>query len=811
MNGPAMVAEHLDDRTDALIGLWRESLRRSGDVPRSDSLTRTEFEDHVPTLLDRMADRLRGHEADVADVAEKHGHMRWRQGYDVAEVVSELGHLRTALVQATFAYARDNDFDLATLEAAHSAIHEVLNEATAESVRQFQEDSEDQTQRALDDLRDRSRAVEVARRAAEAERGKVLALLESLPVGVWVADADGRIAAMNREAEILQQFPADRTIGQINIREQTPLFEMARTDGMPYRSEDLPLSRALRGEVIRQEEMHWSQPGGARAILASASPLRDPDAAVVGAVVIAQDITARKRLESDLRDTSAQLRGIVEQSPVLIWKTDTAGAYSFVNRTFLDFFGMSGEEARSLPWEDAVHPDDRAGLRESFASALSARSHFAHEFRVRPRDGQVRWLSSRGVPLFDDREEFLGYLGTALDVTDRHELEAILERQRATAEESSKHKTRLLAALSHDARTPLNAVALSAQLLEMHVHDSSDPEVAECLRTIRNGVRNVLDLLNDLLNLTRIDAGVMPVEPSRFSLADAVTECVSSIETPARLKGLDFRMEPDGLVGMTVETDRAKLKQILANFLSNALRYTERGQIRLAGSVLPGQVRIAVKDTGIGIAPADQARIFDEFATLEGPRRAKEEGTGLGLAICRRLALMLGGEILVDSAPGRGSTFTLALPDSIVVADAGARPEAPAQATPDALSPIVVAEDHPDSRRTLARVLRRLGYRVEEAADGEEALELARSERPLAVLMDVNMPGMDGIDATLALRAHPTLHDVPIFALTGDVSVDNQRRIDQAGVQGYLEKPVTTESLQKALRTLVPGGASGPA
>ena len=203
-----------------------------------------------------------------------------------------------------------------------------------------------------------------------------------------------------------------------------------------------------------------------------------------------------------------------------------------------------------------------------------------------------------------------------------------------------------MAALSHDARTPLNAVVLSAQLLEMHVHDGDDPEVAECLRTIRNGVKNVLDLLGDLLDLTRIDAGAMPTEISRFSLESAVAECFSSIETAARLKGLDCRLEPDGLSGLTIATDRAKFKQILANFLSNALRYTDRGRIRLFGERTDDQVRIAVEDSGVGISPADQPRVFDEFATLENPRRLTGEGTGLGLAICgvrRRVRRLVAG------------------------------------------------------------------------------------------------------------------------------------------------------------------------
>jgi CheY-like chemotaxis protein/anti-sigma regulatory factor (Ser/Thr protein kinase) len=250
---------------------------------------------------------------------------------------------------------------------------------------------------------------------------------------------------------------------------------------------------------------------------------------------------------------------------------------------------------------------------------------------------------------------------------------------------------------------------------------------------------------------------------------------------------------------MSLETDRSKLKQILSNLLSNALRYTEQGHIRLYGEQTPDQIRIAVEDTGIGIAPDDQMRIFDEFAVLDHPQRA-EGGTGLGLAICRRLASLLKGEITLKSAPGVGSTFTLILPSSVLtlslpVHEGGDDYDSPSSEE----GSILVAEDHVDSRQTLARVLRRMGYRVLEASNGRDVLSLAGQERVMAILMDVNMPVMDGIEATLALRADPRFRSLPIFALTGDVTLVNQHRIGEAGVDGYLEKPVTWEALKQAL------------
>ena len=270
----------------------------------------------------------------------------------------------------------------------------------------------------------------------------------------------------------------------------------------------------------------------------------------------------------------------------------------------------------------------------------------------------------------------------------------------------------------------------------------------------------------------------------------------------AQVRGPDVRLDAGSpAIPSWLETDRAKLKQILANLLSNALRYTRfPGQIRVFADRTGDRIEIGVQDAPASELPRSiNRRIFDEFAILEHPNRVRGEGTGLGLAICRRLAKLLQGEILLKSAPGRGSTFTLSLPLGVLTSES-TRDETPRGAlSGDLTGAILIAEDHEDSRRTMAKVLRRMGYRVLEAGNGREVLQLVRQERPMVVLMDVNMPGLDGVEATLALRNDPDFRELPIFALTGDVSILNQQRIGEAGVDGYLEKPVTWEKLEAAL------------
>lgn len=810
MNGPAALADRIDTRPDAILASWRAAVERAGDVPESERLTSEEFADHIPELLDRLAERLRGLPVDAAMEGQKHGRMRWRQGYDIAEVVGELGHLRTALIQATFECARDHGFDLDATSSACNVINDVLNEATAEAVRHFQEESRRETMGAREEAELRRSAVEDAWIVAEIERSKLRSLLGSLPVGVWVADSSGAIVSVNREGARLQGFPEEETIGQVNVIRHEGVYKLFRPDGTPYREGEIPLARALKGAVITQEEFLWEVRGRRMTVLASAAPMLDPGGKVIGAMVVVQDISTRKRLQADLAASEARFRGIAEQLPVMVWRLGADGHYDYFNRTWYDFRGRvpAPEAEAGFGWTEAVHPDDRQACLNTYCDAFERQEPFEITYRLRRHDGQYRWVADRGTPYYDDDQgRFLGFLGSCLDITERIELERSLEQQKEMAEESSRHKTRLLAALSHDARTPLNAVVLSVQLLEMDRKGDADPEVQECLRTIRHSVGNVLDLLGDLLNLSKIDAGAMPAEPTRFPLAPALEECIASIEGQARAKGLEVRLEPDDLEFAELETDRAKLKQILCNLLSNALRYTHEGHIRIFCERTPDQVCISVEDTGVGIVEADQQRIFEEFATLEQPHRPAGEGTGLGLAICRRLANLLRGEITLRSVPGHGSTFTLALPSALLTLPVPAEGQVDAPAPTPAQGAILIVEDHLTSRQTLAKVLRRMGYRTLEAGNGHDALAIVREERPMAILMDVNMPVMDGIDATLALRADPRFRDLPIFALTGDVSVVNQRRIDEAGVDGYLEKPVTRDALVSALEQI---GAKAP-
>ena len=461
MSDTATLADHIDQQVDSLLGVWRATVERYGDVPDSDRPSNREFDNHIPQLLERIAGRLRGREGDSASIAERHGQHRWSQGYDLGQLVRELGHLRTTLLADCFAFARRHRFDLDRVEAASRVLNQVIDEVTADSVRQFDEDTRAIHQGVLETIEGRNLAV-------EAERLKLQTLLNSLPVGVWVTDPAGNMISVNKEAERLQGFGEDQTLGRINILRATPEYTLYRPDGSAYLAADLPLARALRGETIWREDSIWPSNGQDVVITNNAAPLKDASGEIVGAVVVVDDITERKRLEGELALSEARFRGIVAKSPVMIWRADQAGARDFYNETWLEFRGRSLDQEAGDGWAEGVHPEDRDRAVGVHRRSLERREPFEVLYRLLHRDGRYRWVTDRGSPYHDARGTFLGHLGSCMDITDRVELEAKLEQQ-------SQHKSRLMAALSHDARTPLNAVVLSAMLLETQAKEQDDP------------------------------------------------------------------------------------------------------------------------------------------------------------------------------------------------------------------------------------------------------------------------------------------------------------------------------------------------
>ncbi len=389
-----------------------------------------------------------------------------------------------------------------------------------------------------------------------------------------------------------------------------------------------------------------------------------------------------------------------------------------------------------------------------------------------------------------------------------------LEAKSRRGEEADRLKSAFIANMSHEIRTPLNSVLALSQLLRDGVAGPLTVDQRRYLEVIERNGQGLLHLINDILDLSRIEAGHMEIDAQDLDLGPEIAAVVDALTPLASAKGLDLvNVLPPDLPHVRADADR--FRQILTNLVGNAVKFTESGQVRLGGEAQGDTVTLHVTDTGVGIPDAYRDKIFHEFFQVDQTLVRRQGGTGLGLAIARRLARIMGGEISVESVVGRGSRFSLRLPRAtgdlaqaappVLSPVAGAGPIAPAS--------VLVVEDNEDNLFTLRQVLARLPLDLSFANSGRQAIEACRRQMPDLVIMDVQMPGMTGLQATGAIRALPGGADVPILALTAQAMKGDRERILAAGCDDYVAKPFQpkelTEAIVRLLRRDAPGETIG--
>jgi PAS domain S-box-containing protein len=436
-----------------------------------------------------------------------------------------------------------------------------------------------------------------------------------------------------------------------------------------------------------------------------------------------------------------------------------------------------------------------------------------HEVQARRKDGGT-FPAEMAVEKVNTGEARL-YTVSFHDLTNRKRVEDALCRARDAAEDANRTKSQFLASMSHELRTPLAAVIGYAEILLEEARGADQGEFLPDLQQIHIQSKHLLSLINDLLDMSKIEAGKVQLFLETFDLAGVVRDVVTTVQPLLERNGNALDVQAPADMG-TMHTDVTRLRQCLLNLLSNASKFTDKGTVTLAVSreARPDGdwVTFRVTDTGIGMTPEQLGRLFQPFSQAEASTTRKYGGTGLGLAITRRLCQLMGGDITVESTPGRGSTFTIRLPADARPRPAAARPapatEAPAGPAParPAEQTVLVVDDDPAARDMLTRYLAREGYHVVTAADGQEALRLVKQVRPRAVTLDVMMPGMDGWAVLTALKADPELADIPVII----VSIIDDKNLGHAlGASDYLTKPLERDRLLETVRRRC-GGTSGP-
>jgi PAS domain S-box-containing protein len=529
-----------------------------------------------------------------------------------------------------------------------------------------------------------------------------------------------------------------------------------------------------------------------------------------GVVALYTDITVRARQIAALRRTEERFALLLEGSNDGYWDHDLASGMLWRAPRLTELIGPpDGEPVPPIrPFGEAVHAEDRAKLEEAIAAHLDGGRTLDVEFRLRTRWGAYRWFRARGKAQRDPSGRAVRLTGSLQDVSDirrsMRELRNLsqgLERARDQAEAASRTKSDFLAMMSHEIRTPLNGILGMAKLLQS---TGLNDEQRRYVDALRSSGSTLLTLINDILDLSKLEARGVQLDIVEFPLGPLVDSVIEMMMPQAREKGIEITAGIDGALCGPMMGDDNRLRQILINMVGNAVKFTERGSVRIAVTCARHEghlrvVRFAVADTGIGIPEASQNRVFERFTQADSSTARKYGGTGLGLAICKQLVELMDGKIGLESRPGGGSTFWFEVP--LVAAHASAVPdEVMTPAGPSRPLRVLLADDNAINRDYMSSLLGKAGHLVAVVGDGQAAVKAVQSGGHDVVLMDVHMPGMDGIEATRRIRALPgETGRVPIIALTANAMRGDRERYLAAGMTDYVAKPVELDELAGAM------------
>jgi len=580
--------------------------------------------------------------------------------------------------------------------------------------------------------------------------------------------------------------------------------------------------KASRGIEDIYELTYIRKDGSRFPAVVSVTALRDAQEAIIGYLLIGTDNTARKLVEEEqkksdqrLRDQQFYTRSLIESNIDAIMTTDPSGIITDVNKQMEALTGCSRDELIGAPFKDFFTDPDRA--EAGIKLVLNQKSVTDYELTARARNGKQTVVSYNATTFYDRSRKLQGVFAAARDVTDRKRFELELQQAKAIAESASRSKSDFLASMSHEIRTPMNAIMGIADLL---AQTELSPQQDKYVRIFRRAGDNLLNLINDILDLSKVEASQLELEQTGFALGNHLEIVIEMIAARAQEKGLQLTCDIAPDVGTDLIGDPTRLRQVLLNLLGNAIKFTQTGTVSLQvtrepDAKVPTALRFTVTDTGIGIPSDKLTQVFERFTQADTSTTRRFGGSGLGLTISKRLVELMGGRIWVDSNVGEGSAFSFTVPFEIW-AGADKRLQVPlGEGTQSVLMElnILLVEDSADNCTITMAYLEDPRFRIDVAENGAMACEMFKAKSYDLVLMDRQMPVMDGLTATRTIRAWEQgtgKPATPIIALTASALRGDREMCLAAGCTAFLTKPIKQVVLLKAIEEHCSEGSRAP-
>lgn len=630
---------------------------------------------------------------------------------------------------------------------------------------------------------------------------RLQALVNCSPDHIWMIDTEGRYVVANPPFLAVNQLRVESVLGQT----VTQILDPERSTN--YMAADLQMMLDQQ-PLLREDTCIDPKTGQTLFIELAKTPLLDAQGQCIGLAGVARNISARKRAQEEVRFKQMQLSALVNSIQDHVWQINREGQYQLANPAFLKAHNLQLDEILGKTPKE-IFGEERGGLYHANNQILIVigESSLIEDVAPHPQTGEPMYLELIKTPLKNDAGQCIGLVGIARDVTARKQVEAALIQAKDNAETAERAKAEFLANMSHEIRTPMNAViGMSDLLLETPLNE----EQREFADTIRTSSDQLLALINDILDFSKIESGHLNLEQVPVALSECVESALDLTAKPAITKGLDLLYWIDDEVPRTVLGDSTRLRQVFVNLISNAVKFTQQGEVvvtlmRRLGADGSAMLHVSVRDTGMGI-PADRLdRLFQVFSQVDASTTRHFGGTGLGLAICKRLVSLMGGRIWVESTSGKGSNFQFEIPLHAVQTELISWNSSGHQEL--AGKRVLIVDDNATNRRILDLQTTRWGMHPVSVAGGEQALQLLASGEYFDVaLLDVQMPGMDGYELISRIRQTHNVAQLPVLVLTSQgVDHANSKTL---GVAQTLSKPIKATQMMAALSRVFERAAS---